>query len=331
VRPKASHSAVGTRVWIALWTVYIVWGSTYLAIRVLVHPSVGEGLPPLIAAGARFIVAGLVMFALTVGRPAPDGRPDPLGPRQWGACAVVGLALLLGGNGLVSIAERRVASGPTAVIIATVPIWAAIIVAVTGGGRIGRRNLVGLMLGFIGVAALVAGDGGGRLDPLGVTLLLLASLCWSAGSVWSRTAPLPRRPLVMTGMEMMCGGLGCLVAGLASGEAGSVHLGAVPGRAWLALAYLIVFGSMAAYTAYVWLLGNAPLPLVTTYAYVNPLVAVLLGSLLLGEHFTVRTAIATVVIVGGVALIVSQPRRRAKAVEPAAAPGAVAEPAQSNR
>ncbi|HET6908418.1 MAG TPA: EamA family transporter [Mycobacteriales bacterium] len=302
---------VGARVWLALWTVYLVWGSTYLAIRVLVHPSVGTGMPPLIGASARFIVAGVITLAATVRRPAADGQPDPLGWRQWGSCAVVGVALLLGGNGLVSIAERRVASGPTAVIIATVPIWAALLVAVTGRERVRARHAVGLALGFAGVAALVAGSGGGRLDPLGVTLLLVASLSWSAGSVWSRTAPLPRRPLVMTGMEMICGGVGCLVVGLATGEAGRTHLSAIPARSWWALAYLVVFGSMAAYTAYVWLLGNAPLPLVTTYAYVNPLVAVLLGAVLLGEPFTVRTAIATVVIVAGVALIVSHPRRRA--------------------
>ena len=304
----SGRTGQGAGVWFALWTVYIVWGSTYLAIRVVVHPSVGTGLPPLLAAGARFVAAGVLMLAFAVRRPHPDGRPDPLGPRQWGAAAVVGVSLLLGGNGLVSIAEKRVASGPAAVIIATVPIWAALIVAVTGRERIGARHAIGLALGFAGVIVLVAGRGGGRLDLVGVVVLLVAALSWAAGSVWSRTAAMPRRPLVMTGMEMVCGGIACVVAGLAAGEASQVHLAQVPARTWLAVAYLVVFGSMAAYTAYVWLLGNAPLPLVTTYAYVNPLVAVLLGSLLLGERFTARSALATVVIVGGVALIVSRPR-----------------------
>jgi drug/metabolite transporter (DMT)-like permease len=303
------------RVWLALWTVYIVWGSTYLAIRVVVHPSDGEGLPPLLAAGVRFCLAGLIMLAFTVRRPAPDGRPDPLGPRQWGAAAVVGVALLLGGNGLVSIAEKHVASGPAAVIIATVPIWATLLGATMGHERIGKRHAVGLLLGFAGVAVLVVGSGGGRLSAVGVVELVLAALCWSAGSVWSRTAPMPRRPLVMTGMEMLCGGIGCVVAGLASGELSSVHLSAVPARTWLSVGYLVVFGSMLAYTAYVWLLGNAPLSLVTTYAYVNPLVAVLLGVVLLGEVFTARTAVATVVIVAGVALIVSKPRTSRPAPE----------------
>jgi len=159
------------------------------------------------------------------------------------------------------------------------------------------------------------GSGGGRLSVLGVVELVLAALCWSAGSVWSRTAPMPRRPLVMTGMEMLCGGIGCVVAGFVTGEVSDLHLSAVPVRSWLSLAYLVVFGSMLAYTAYVWLLGNAPLSLVTTYAYVNPLVAVLLGVVLLGEAFTPRTGVATVVIVVGVALIVTKPRTARPAPE----------------
>jgi drug/metabolite transporter (DMT)-like permease len=299
---------VPARVWLALWTVYLVWGSTYLAIRVLVHPAHGRGLPPLLSAGTRFVIAGLLMLALTAHRPAADGRPDPLGRRQWGATAVVGVALLLGGNGLVSVAERRVASGPAAVIIATLPIWAALIAAGVARERVTTRHALGLLLGFAGVAVLVVGTGGGRVDALGVVELLVASLSWAAGSVWSRTAPMPRRPLVMTGMEMLCGGIACVVAGVATGELADLHLSAVPVRSWVALGYLIVAGSMLAYTAYVWLLGNAPLPLVTTYAYVNPLVAVLLGIVLLGERFTLRTALATVVIVGAVVIIVSRGR-----------------------
>src|SRR4051812_7922049 len=206
------------RVWLALWTVYLVWGSTYLAIRVLVQPTDGEGLPPLLAAGFRFCLGGLIMLAFTVRRPAQDGRPDPLGPRQWASAAVIGLALLLGGNGLVSIAEQHIASGIAAVVIATVPIWAAGLGATTGQERIGLRQTAGLLLGFVGVASLVAG-GGGHASVGGVLTVVAAALLWAAGSVWSRTAPLVRRPLVMTGMEMVCGGLGCAVAGLLTGEA----------------------------------------------------------------------------------------------------------------
>ena len=307
------------RVWTALWVVYLVWGSTYLAIRVVVHPSHGTGLPPLLAAGVRFGVAGLLMLAFTVRQPARDGRPDPLGTRQWLSAAIVGTSLLLGGNGLVSLAEKRVASGPAAVIIATVPIWAALVGAITGQERVTLKHAAGLGLGFAGVAALVVGSGSGRADVTGVLLLVGAALSWAAGSVWSRTAPLVRRPLVMTGMQMLCGGLACALVGLASGELGQTHLGQVPAQSWLAIGYLAIVGSMVGYTAYVWLLGNAPLSLVTTYAYVNPLVAVLLGALLLHERLTVRTALATVAIVTGVALMVRRPRERHQAT-PASSP-----------
>ena len=294
------------RVWLALWVVYIVWGSTYFAIRLGVRPTHGAAMPPLIYAGIRFTVAGAVMLALTVRRPAADGRPDPLGRRQWFAASVVGLALLLAGNGLVSIAEKRIPSGIAALVVATVPIWAALLGAAAGQERVTLRHALGLLLGFAGVAALVAGTGSGRVEFLGVVIVLAASLSWAAGSVWSRTAPLVRRPLVMTGMEMLAGGVGCFAVGFAIGEGGDLHLGDVSTGAWLALAYLIVFGSLVAYTAYVWLLRNAPLSLVTTYAFVNPLVAILLGSVFLSEPFTSRTIIATVLITLGVMLMVTR-------------------------
>jgi drug/metabolite transporter (DMT)-like permease len=236
----------GARVWAALWVVYIVWGSTYLAIRVGVRPSHGTGLPPLLLAGIRFTIAGLLTLAISVRRPAPDGRPDPLGRKQWGAAAVIGLALLLGGNGLVSIAEKRIASGVAAVVVATVPIWAAILGAVWGHERIGRNQAIGLALGFGGVAALVLGTGGGKVDSIGVLTVVAAALSWAAGSVWSRTAPTVRRPLVMVGMEMVCGGIGCLAAGAIVGEPADVHLSAVPTQSWGALADLVVFGALVA-------------------------------------------------------------------------------------
>jgi drug/metabolite transporter (DMT)-like permease len=304
----------GARIWAALWIVYVVWGSTYLAIRVGIRPGHGTGLPPLLLAGTRFTVAGVLTLAISVRRPAPDGRPDPLGRKQWGAAAVVGLALLLGGNGLVSIAEKRIASGVAAVVVATVPIWAAILGAVWGHERIGRSQAIGLALGFGGVAALVLGTGGGKVDTVGVLTVVAAALSWAAGSVWSRTAPTVRRPLVMVGMEMVCGGVGCLVAGVAIGEPNDLHLSTVAARSWLALAYLVVFGSMVAYTAYVWLLHNARLSLVTTYAYVNPLVAVALGALFVNERITARTLLASLAIVAGVALILTRSRGKRQEV-----------------
>ncbi len=293
--------------WAALLTVYVVWGSTYLAIRVAVRPDTGEGLPPLLMAGVRFALAGALMLAVTVRRPAADGRPDPLGPQQWVATAVVGTALCAGGNGLVSLAEQHIASGLTAVIIATVPMWVALFAGVRGGDRTPPSTLAGLALGFAGVVLLVGG-GSAHADLRGVTLVLVAALSWASGSFYSSRAALPRRPLVGTGMEMLCGGVVLLAGGLLTGEAGRLHLGAVAPASWWALLYLGVFGSVVAYTAYVWLLRTARLSLVTTYAYVNPVVAVLLGTAFAGERLTARTLLAAAVILVGVVLIVSGPR-----------------------
>jgi drug/metabolite transporter (DMT)-like permease len=307
-RGSAPAGRVDARVWLALWVVYLVWGSTYFAIRLGVRPSHGAAMPPLIYAGFRFTVAGAVMLAFTVRRPAADGHPDPLGRRQWFAASVVGVALLLGGNGLVSVAEQRIPSGIAALVVATVPIWAALLGAAAGQERVTLRHGLGLLLGFAGVAALVAGTGSGRVEVTGVVLVLAASLSWAAGSVWSRAAPLVRRPLVMTGMEMLAGGVACFAVGFAVGEGGDLRLGEVSAGAWVALGYLIVFGSLLAYTAYVWLLQTAPLSLVTTYAFVNPLVAILLGTVFLSEPFTARTIVATALIVLGVMLIVLKRR-----------------------
>lgn len=297
-----------SRVWLALWAVYILWGSTYLAIRVAVHPSHGAAIPPLLLAGARFVLAGLLMLAFTIRKAAPDGAPDPLGVKQWAAAAVIGLALPFGGNGLVSVAEQRIPSGVAAVVVATVPIWAALFAALLGRERVTRFHFAGLVLGFAGVAALVIGTGSGRASGSGVAIVVIAATSWAAGSVWSQTAPTARRPLVTTGMEMLCGGIGCLIAGAASGEFGKLHLAAINYRGWLAFGYLIVAGSMVAYSAYVWLLRNARLSLVTTYAFVNPVVAVALGALLLGEPFTIRSAGATAAVVAGVVLMLRRPQ-----------------------
>ncbi|HVA59723.1 MAG TPA: EamA family transporter [Mycobacteriales bacterium] len=304
--PQTPRPVSAARLWLALWTVYLVWGSTYLAIRFAVAPTHGRGLPPLLMAGVRFTSAGAVMLALTARRPAPDGLPDRLGRRQWLATAVVGTALLLGGNGFVTLAEQHIASGATAVVIATVPIWTTVFAALRGWERITRRIGSGLLLGFAGVATLVVGQGGGRVGPFGVGLTLIAALTWALGSVYAKTAPLPRRPLVLTGMEMLCGGAALLVVAALTGEIGQFHPGAVPVSAWASLAYLIVAGAMIGYTAYAWLLANARLSLATTYAYVNPLVAVFLGALLAGEPLTWRTAVATGCIIGGVLLIVTR-------------------------
>ena len=320
-----SQRRVDARVWLALWVVYVVWGSTYLAIRLGVRPDHGAAFPPLIYAGIRFTIAGLLMLAFTVRRPAADGRPDPLGLRQWFAASVIGVALLLGGNGLVSLAEKRIPSGIAALVVATVPIWAALFGAIRGLERVTLRHSIGLLLGFLGVAALVGGTGSGKVQFTGVLMVVGASLSWAGGSVWSRTAPTVRRPLVMTGMEMLAGGIACFAVGLAIGEGREVHLAQTSTSVWLALLYLIVFGSLFAYTAYIWLLQTAPLSLVTTYAFVNPLVAILLGVLFVSEPFTSRTLVATVLVTAGVVLILRRspqiPKDRVTSAEGRTAPG----------
>lgn len=294
------------RVGVALATVYVVWGSTYLAIRYAIGAGTGErGLPPLTMGGVRFALAGGLLFAYAVRRPAADGKPDPLGREQWVACTFIGVALLLGGNGLVMLAEETVPSGIAAVVIALVPIWTALFGFLLGGERLRRVAALGLFVGFAGAVVLANPSGADRVPSDGVAMLLAATLSWSIGSYYARSAPVPRRPLVMTGMEMLGGGAALFVAGLLRGEAGDVDLAHAGWKAWTAFGYLVVFGSMLAFTAYAWLLRNARLSLTTTYAYVNPAVAVLLGALFLDERLTGRTVAASALIVAGVALVVS--------------------------
>ena len=315
-----------SRIWTALAIVYVVWGSTYLAIRYAIGAGTGQrGLPPLLMGGVRFWLAGALMYAFTARRPAADGKPDPIGRRQWVACGIIGIALLLGGNGLVMLAERDVDSGIAAVAIALVPIWTALLGLSLGGERLPRVGVVGLVIGFLGAAVLANPAGADRIDPGGIALLIAATLSWSAGSYYARGAPLPRRPLVMTAMEMMTGGAALFAAGLLSGETADVDLGAVGWTAWAGAAYLLVFGSMVAFTAYAWLLRNARLSLVTTYAYVNPAVAVLLGALFLNERLTARALVASALILAGVALVVSARPARKTVEETGPGVGAMAE------
>jgi len=302
-----------TKVWAALGAVYVIWGSTYLAIRYAIGAGTGDvGLPPLLMGSVRFMVAGALMLAWAARRPHRDGRPDPIGWRQWRSTAIVGIALLLGGNGMVVLAEQRVSSGVAAVLITTVPLWLALLAFTLGGERLSRPAVLGLALGFLGVVFL-ADPRGESVDHLGAGMVLLASLSWACGSYYSRGALMPRRPLVMTGMEMLCGGAAMGVVSLATGDAFDLRLGAVDTRAWLALGYLLVFGSLVAFTAYVWLLANVRLSLVGTYAFVNPVVAVALGALPpLREPVGLPVILGSAVILTGVAIIVTNRRTPAR-------------------
>jgi len=300
---------VKLRIWLALFAVYITWGSTYLAIRFAV-----ETIPPFIMAGVRFLIAGLILYAWR--RLAGDAPPTRI---QWRSAAIVGLFLLLGGNGLVSWAEQRVASGITALIVGSAPFWMVLIDALRPGGQ--RPNLQtagGVLVGFLGIAILIGPSQwqGGllQMDVPGVGALLMAAFFWAIGSLYSRTAHLPESPLLGTGMEMLAGSASLILVGSLAGEWGSLDLRAIAPRSLWGMAYLITFGALVGFASYTWLLRVAPTPLVATYAYVNPLIAVILGNLLAKEALTSQLIVAALIIVSAVAMINTG---RAKVPKPA--------------
>ncbi|HJZ87625.1 MAG TPA: drug/metabolite exporter YedA [Polyangia bacterium] len=284
------------RVLVAFALVYVVWGSTYLAIRYAVAT-----LPPFLMAGSRFLLAGSALYTWARLR----GAAPPSGA-NWRATAIIGGLLLLGGNGSVVWAEQRVPSGLAALLVATVPLWMVVMEAIRRRTRPGLPVVAGVLLGLAGLAILVGPDqlaGSRRPDPLGAAVLGLASLSWAVGSLYSRHAPLPAAPLLGTAMEMLCGGALLVVAGLATDEAGQLAVAHVAPSSLWALGYLIVFGSLVGFTAYTWLLRVSTPARVSTYAYVNPVVAVLLGWAIGGEALGARTLLAAAVIVAGVVLI----------------------------
>ena len=295
----------------ALITVYVVWGSTYLAIRIAI-----ETLPPFLMAGTRFAIAGALLYAWRRVRGAP--RPTL---KQWKAATAVGALLLLGGNGGVVWAEQWVESGRAALVVATVPFWMVLLDRIRpGGSRPSVAVWIGVAVGLAGVA-LLAGGSSGVSYRFGLIVLLIASVAWAAGSLYSRTAILPTA-LTATGMEMLTGGILLLAFGIAMGELGEGTMAVVSLRSALALLYLIVFGSLLGFTCYVWLLRVASAGLVSTYAYVNPVVAVFLGWLIASEPLSPRVIAASAVIIGSVVLITTaQATRRARLPPAAEVPG----------
>ncbi len=290
---------VGGRVLAAFAAVYVIWGSTYFFIRVAI-----ETMPPLLMVGVRYVVAGSVLLAIT--SRLPGREQDRIGRRQWRAAAITGALLLLGGNGGVAYGEQFIPTGMTALVVATVPVWIAVFGALFLRGRLHGLAVVGLGLGLLGTVVLVAPRTGGGGDLGHMLLLLCSPLTWAIGSLYATRGALPRRPLVATGMEMLCGGVLLCLAGLAIGEAGAVHLERISMASWLSMLYLIVFGSLLAFTCYIWLLTQVPTTAVATYAYVNPLVAVLLGWAFLGEPVTAQTLVAAALIIAAVAVILSR-------------------------
>ena len=284
--------------------VYLVWGSTYLAIRFAL-----ETLPPFMMAAARFLVAGAAMyvFARAVAGAAAPTRAE------WKTTAIVGVLLLVFGNGLVVWAELRVPSGMAALIVGVVPCCTVLVDWLRPNGtRPGGRVVMGLVLGLAGLLVLIGPDalmGGGRPDYVGVSALVVASFTWAVGSIYSRHAPMPRSPVLATAMEMLAASAGLAILALLHGDfaarAGGAPISLISIAGWL---YLVVFGSIVAFTAYVWLLQVSTPARVSTYAYVNPVVAVLLGFAIAGEPLTTRMMVAAAVIVSGVVLITLAPK-----------------------
>ena len=291
-RPGGRAPASTWQLWTGLWIVYIVWGSTYLAIRVVV-----ETVPPLLSAGARFLVAGGVMLVvLSFRRRVKPTRAQLL------SALLVGI-LLPGANAVVSIAEQEVPSNLAALLIASVPLWVLLMRRVSGEPVTGA-GIGAVLVGFVGVALLLRpGEQSAGASLLALGACVFAAMMWASGSFASPRLRLPGDPLVSVGWQMLLGGVAITACGLVAGEAGDVDVEAFSLRSLVALAYLVVFGSWLAYTAYAWLLQNAPISRVATYAYVNPMVAIVLGYLILDELITPITLAGAAIIVVSVALV----------------------------
>jgi drug/metabolite transporter (DMT)-like permease len=296
-----------TKIWIALLALYIVWGSTYLAIRFSV-----ETIPPFLHAALRFLASGVILYGWrrAAGDPAPTAS-------NWKSTAIVGAGLLLGGNGLVAWAEQTIPSGIAALMITTSPFWLVLFESLrAGGARPTWQAILGLIVGFGGVFLLVGPREitGSEIsfDTFGIVLLLFAPFFWSLGSIYAKGADMPKSTLLSTGMQMLTGALALFIVSLVKGELNGFNFGLVSMRSWLGLAYLITFGSLIGFVSYGWLLHNAPVSLMSTYAYVNPLVAVMLGNWLAKEPLNGRILIAAAIIIGSVVLINSARQAKVK-------------------
>lgn len=289
-------SAPRSRILLAFAAVYVIWGSTYLGIRYAV-----ETIPPFFMAASRFLAAGAVLYVGLRLRGAP--RPTA---GQWKSAAITGFLMLLMGNGAVSWAEQHVPSGVTALVIAITPLWFVSIEWAQHSIRPSRAVVAGLLLGTVGMVVLIDParlTESGHIDLVGAAVLLVASACWALGSMYARSAEQPARPLLGTAMQMLSGGGFLLLAGFVAGEAARFDASRISAASVASLLYLTVFGSLIGFSAYAWLLHKSTPARVATYAYVNPVIAVLLGWLVAGEPMNGRIALAAAIIVAGVAMI----------------------------
>ena len=302
------------KVCIALLLVYLIWGSTYLGMKIAV-----ETILPFLMAGIRFLVAGGILY--TLGRVTGGKAPTMV---QWRSTAIVGALLLFTGNGLVAWAELRVSSGIASLLIATTPLWMMLYTCLgKDKGKPTKGILIGMLLGFGGILLLVMGSGNGATtgggDIIGMVVLILASFSWASGSVYAKKAEMPDSPLMANGMEMLAGGVMLLLFSMVLGDWLNLEIALISRRSLLALGYLILFGSIVAFSAYIWLLRNADITLTSTYAFVNPIVAVALGWFVEKEALTLNTLLAAALIVVAVVLI-TLCRPKAKSVETTESP-----------
>ena len=289
------------RVWLAFACIWFIWGSTFLVIRFAI-----VGIPPLLMCGLRLVLAGglLLAYAALTGAPWPRGR-------EWRNAALIGVLLPGVGNGGVTVAEVHVPSGLVALLVATIPLWMALL---TWRGRdaapLGRRAVFGLALGFAGIVLLLgpgAGGGGHAIEPVWALVPILGSLSWAWGSLWSRRAAMPHSPVMSTAVGLAAAGVVLLILSAGAGDFGRWHPGSTPASAWASLLYLSVFGSVIGFGAYLFLLRRVAPSIVATYAFVNPVVAMILGSLLGGETLAPRTLAAAAVVLLAVVLITTAP------------------------
>jgi drug/metabolite transporter (DMT)-like permease len=296
------------RVTIALAALYVIWGSTYLGIRFAI-----ETIPPFLMAGARFLLAGLIMYAIAWSQGISKSSWA-----NWRTSLIIGACLLLAGNGGVTISEKYIDSGLAALIVAIVPIYILLLSWATGMAPkptpIVWFALVG---GFVGVGilfgpALHFTSNDGRHPAIGISILLISSFIWSVGSLYSRVAKHAASPFLTAAQQMLCGGTFLLFAGIATGELRRLHPSSISTLSLASFIYLVIIGAVVGYTAYIWLLRHCEPAKVATYAYVNPIVAVLLGALFAGETVTLRTVIAASLIIGSVALVISAQQLRAR-------------------
>jgi len=289
--------ALAVRVLLAFAAIYLIWGSTYLAIRFAI-----ETIPPFLMAGLRSVIAGSVLYAWARARGA--AAPALAG---WREATILGGLMLLGGNGAVTWSEQHVPSGLAAVVVATVPLW----VVLLERRRPSARVVAGIAFGLLGIALLVGPEelaGAGRIDPFGTLVLVGGSLSWAIGSLRGRTATLSTSPWLSIAMQMFAGGALLVLFGLAAGEGPRFVPTEISARSLAALAYLVVFGSLVAFSSYLWLMKVSQPARVATYAYVNPIVALVLGWALAGEPLTARTIVASAIVIAAVVFIVGAPR-----------------------